>query len=223
MNGNKLNRVTFFGDSICVGQGVSIHKGWVTRIASKVSDLVEKTKKDIVITNASVNGNTTRLALERMPYDIQSHGVDIMILQFGMNDCNYWESDKGLPRVGPKAFKANLDEIIRRATTFGAKKVLMNTNHMTTLTKRVFPNTNITYQESNNSYNQIIRDVALELKRDVILNDIEYRFQCILEQEQYPLGEYLLEDGLHLSEKGHDVYYKSIIPVLESTIDEVLA
>ncbi len=38
---NDVNRLIFFGDSICVGQGVSIHKGWMTRIADRVESLAE--------------------------------------------------------------------------------------------------------------------------------------------------------------------------------------
>jgi hypothetical protein len=56
----------FFGDSICFGQGVSPHQVWVARIAADLA----ATFADAAITvqNPSVNGNTTRAALERMPY-----------------------------------------------------------------------------------------------------------------------------------------------------------
>ena len=36
---DNMIRVFFFGDSICFGQGVSIHRGWVTRIASETDKL----------------------------------------------------------------------------------------------------------------------------------------------------------------------------------------
>lgn len=98
--------IYFFGDSISFGQGVSIDLGWVTKLSAKLR--IKFPQQDITAINSSINGNTTRMALERMPYDIQSHDVDILVIGFGMNDCNYWETDKGVPRVSPLAFEANL-------------------------------------------------------------------------------------------------------------------
>lgn len=215
----KAQRLIFFGDSICVGQGVSIHKGWVTRLAAYISELCERRGVEIVVLNASGNGNTTRQALERMPYDIQSHGVDWMLLQFGMNDCNHWQTDKGLPRVSAPAFAANLAEIIDRAVRFGARKVLLNTNHPTTRSAK-FPWADCSYQQSNAAYNQIIRSVAGTRPGQVVLNDVEARFNELI-RAGTDLESLLLEDGLHISERGHDVYYETIKPRIEALMGEL--
>lgn len=98
--------------------------------------------------NPSINGNTTRMALERMPYDIQSRNVDILVVGFGMNDCNYWETDRGLPRVSPQAFKANMNEIVKRAYASGIKKVVLHTNHTSPVDKQMCGQ-NFSYRESN--------------------------------------------------------------------------
>jgi len=153
-------RVTFFGDSICVGQGVSIYRGWVTRVAGRLDELAAEFGGEIIVTNSSLNGSTTRQALERMPYDVQSHGVDILIVQFGLNDCNYWQTDAGLPRVSPEGYAANLKEIVRRGIIFGAKKVFLHNNHPTTRITQKFPNSDVTYEDSNRQYNGIVRDLA---------------------------------------------------------------
>src|SRR5262245_18623684 len=113
--------IVFFGDSICNGQGLAIHKGWVTRISASLSELPGSRRDELVVVNSSVNGRTTRQALESMPYEVQRPGVDVIIVQFGMNDCNIWETDRGNPRVSPLAFEANVREIIQRAATFGAR------------------------------------------------------------------------------------------------------
>src|SRR3546814_328317 len=138
-------RVTFCGDAICVGQGVSIHSGGVTRSAQSLDRIAESHNCEVVVTNASVNGNTTRQALERMPYEVQSHGVDILIVQFGLNDCNYWQSDGGLPRVSPAAFAANLKEIVERGRAFGAGRIFLHNNHPTTRGRELMPSANTTY------------------------------------------------------------------------------
>ena len=87
----------FFGDSICTGQFVSPHQTWVSMISSSIPS--------VTVFNHSINGDITRTALERMPHDVQEIGPDIIYIQFGMNDCNYWQTDRGLPRELEKALR----------------------------------------------------------------------------------------------------------------------
>jgi lysophospholipase L1-like esterase len=214
-------RIVFFGDSICVGQGVSIHRGWVTRLAARIEQWSRESNLDLVIVNASINGNTTRQALERMPYDVQSHGVGVLIVQFGMNDCNYWMTDRGVPRVSEEAFAANLNEVIRRGMTFGAKSILLHTNHATSRDVEKLPYSDITYEASNRRYNEVIREVAARWADIVTLIDIERAFLAHTQGDTMRLAELLLEDGLHLSVKGHDLYYELAAPIIEACVRKV--
>jgi acyl-CoA thioesterase-1 len=217
-------RVFFFGDSICFGQGVSIHKGWVPRISASLSDLARDYDREVIVINTSVNGNTTRQALERMPYDIQSQSPDILITHFGMNDCNYWETDRGNPRVSPKAFAANLEEIITRAFSFGTKKVLINTNHLTGRDQQEMASSGITYQESNERYNQIIREVVASVRDSrVVLTDVEKEFASFVNKSREKLLSLLLPDLLHLSVKGHDLYFQTVYPAVERAVLDLIA
>ena len=77
--------VLFFGDSICNGQGIAIHKGWVTRLSQSLSERAKQFGESVLVINASVNGRTTRQALETMPYDVQQPGAQMISIQFGMN------------------------------------------------------------------------------------------------------------------------------------------
>ena len=214
--------LAFFGDSVCVGQGVSIYNGWVTRIAGRLEALTEDSECDVIVTNASVNGNTTRQALERMPYEVQSHGVDVLLVQFGLNDCNYWLSDNGLPRVSKAGFAANLREIIDRGRRFGAKKIFLHNNHPTSRDREILPNTSLTYEQSNREYNAVVRDVAENADQDVIFTDIEKAFLDIVCGNRNLLEEFLLPDGLHLSRRGHDVYLEVAGEKIESCVRELL-
>jgi len=85
---NNILKLTFFGDSICVGQGVSIYRDWITRIAESLDSYVRGKGFDVLVKNSSVSGRTARQVLEDMPYHIQSSGVDLLVIQFGLNDCN---------------------------------------------------------------------------------------------------------------------------------------
>jgi acyl-CoA thioesterase I len=215
-------QIFFFGDSICFGKGISIHKGWVTRISASLSELGRNHGRDITVINVSHSGNTTRQALERMPYDVQSQNPDALIVQFGMNDCNYWETDRGNPRVRPQAFAANLEEIIARATTFGAQRIFLHTNHPTGRDLAPMKYAAITYQASNAHYNQIIRQVATSQNGRVILNDIETVFNERTGGRRIQLCSLLQPDLLHLSELGHDLYFQTVCPVIQTAILDIL-
>ncbi len=216
-----IKHLYFFGDSICVGQGVSIHRGWVTRISERVSLKYNKPDSQIIVINAAVNGSTTRQALERMPYEVQSHSPDVLLIQFGMNDCNIWETDKGHPRVSPKAFAANLEEIIARARIFGAQRVILNTNHPTGLDQDLMPNAKVTYQEQNEQYNQIICKIAKAFGDYVVINDIESAFRETTAGDRKRLLTFLLSDLLHLSEAGHDLYFSIVWPAIDKVLSEL--
>lgn len=206
--------IFFFGDSICFGQDVSPHKSWVFKISKSLEALFRKYHTPLLVINSSVNGNTTRQALERMAYDVLSHGVDIIVIQFGMNDCNFWQSDKGHPRVSQKSFEANLHEMIDRAKLFGAQKIYINTNHPTKRTRK-FPHASVSYEESNRAYNRIIRKVAQD-RNDVELNDIEKLFRGV------SLSDMLLPGSIHPNTYGHQLYFKAILPKLKKSIKELI-
>jgi acyl-CoA thioesterase-1 len=215
---DKPIRLVFFGDSICVGQGVSLHKGWVTRLAAWVEDIARDRNRDIVVVNASVNGNTTRQALERMPYEVQSQGADYLLVQFGLNDCNHWRTDRGLPRVSLRAFEANLDEILQRAFRFGARRAILNTNHPTARTKTPLPGTSVTYEDSSRAYNEAIRAVAGRWADRVDLNDVESHIRAMVARGETRIEDLLQLDGLHLSVRGHELYFSLVRPLLERVL-----
>lgn len=215
--------IVFFGDSICNGQGIAIHKGWVTRLSQTLSDLGEQCGKSVLVTNSSVNGRTTRQALESMPYEVQTHHPEIVIIQLGLNDCNMWESDHGNPRVSPLAFEANLLEIITRCRTFDAKTIFLNTNHPTGRDQKLCAHSVVTYEIQNRIYNDIIRKVAQVAGPDVRLNDIEAAFLQATAGIRASLLPFVMADLLHLSEQGHDFYYKVVEPSVSATVKSLLS
>lgn len=212
-----------FGDSICFGQLVSSHKSWVNSLAMQL-EKVANPKKNYLIQNASINGNTTRQALERIHYDLTSHQPKIVFIQFGMNDCNYWETDYGLPRVSKDSFQANLKEIIDKCFASGTKHIFVNTNHISL--KGGFKHINkITYDDSNLEYNKLIRKQSKRLigqKYPITLLETEKIFQLyLLKNKKIKLSDLLLDDGIHLSVLGHQVYADNLIPIIIKKIKEI--
>ena len=187
--------IVFFGDSISFGQLVSPHRVWTTRLSAAI----EAAHGDrFLVVNTSINGNTTRMALERMPHDVQCYHLDVLVIQFGMNDCNIWRTDCGLPRVSPEAYAANLTEMVRRGRVFGARRVLLMTSPPTPQTERL-------YEKNRRHYAAIMREVAQQTECGLI--DIETMMK------DRPL-DYLMADGIHLNHLGHDLFVAMAGPVL---------
>jgi len=212
-------RIFFFGDSICFGQGVSPHRVWVSRLAARLEEIYGD-RISVIVQNPSVNGNTTRMALERMHYDVQSHAPHILYIQFGMNDCNGWETDKGHPRTARESFVANLGEIIARGRNFGARQVILGTNHPTTRTTLKLPNAEHTYDMANRDYNAITRQAAE--RYHALLADAEKAFDAHVASSEETYADLILSDQLHLSERGHDLYLKNRLPVLIDAVDRII-
>jgi acyl-CoA thioesterase I len=208
----------FFGDSICFGQGVSPHKTWVTRISAEVDKRFPD--RGVVVVNSSINGNTTRMALERMSFDVTSHGVLAMLVQFGLNDCNYWVSERGMPRTSERGFQSNLNEILDRANNFGAKRLLLNTNHPTPRTAK-YEFLDRSYEDGNRRYNALIRAVAGS-RSDVELIDVESACLSAIAEGKTSLDRLVLSDGLHLSDTGHDLYFQIVAPRVLKAVGDAL-
>jgi lysophospholipase L1-like esterase len=215
-------KVLFFGDSICNGQGIALHKGWVPRLSAGLGEAAAAAGRDLVVINSAVNGRTTRQALETMPYEVQGQAPDVLVVQFGMNDCNVWESDRGNPRVSPLAFEGNLREIVARGLTFGARAVFLHTNHPTTRDRTPLAHCPHTYEAQNRAYNEIIRAVARSGTPRVHFLDIAAVFREAIGDDPDRARKFVLADGLHLSEDGHDLYYRTVFPPLAARVRELL-
>jgi len=217
-------RLVFFGDSICVGQYVPTPHTWVSRLSGKLHRVAEAHGVELSVVNASVNGSTTRAALERMPQDVQKDGADVLLVQFGLNDCNYWQTDAGVPRVSPQAFAANLEEIVERGRRSGASRVLLNNNHSSGRDQDPLPGLGEPYERSNERYNEIVRSVAQRLGDRVVFTDVEAAFKRHTGGCRERLLALLLAapDLIHLSEAGHAVYAEILGPVVERALLDVI-
>lgn len=171
-----------FGDSIATGQYMPVHQTWPV-LLSKVSPTQV----------AARNGDTTRLALERMAFDVLAHEPRVLLVQFGLNDANQWDTDNGFPRVSLPAFRSNLREIIVKGRGVGADVHLL-TNHPTRKGAR--------FERTRLDYNRAIREVTDEHGAGLI--DIE---------REWTDGRYLF-DAVHLNPEGHRFYYEQVRAVL---------
>ena len=205
--------IVFMGDSITAGQYVEPSRRWSSLVGDAILRHYLPTPVNFHMLNRGVSGETTRQGLERFPGDVQQHRPDIVTLQFGLNDCNCWVTDGGLPRVSEAAYSANLIEMIERARHFGARRLILSTNHPTLRHKILLGGESL--ETRRRRYNDHVREVAVLTGAE--LCDIERAF-ADLNHDQ--LTEMLLPypDQLHLTAAGHRLYGSCIQPYLERAV-----
>lgn len=133
-------RVICIGDSCTYGQNVRADQAWPAVLAQMTGHDVR---------NEGVCGDTTRLALERWPKAVALHRPDAVVIQFGLNDANRWESDLGPERVGITAYVANIHDLVARVRAGGATPIVLRPHQ---------PNT------PDRNYNERVTLYALELR-----------------------------------------------------------
>jgi lysophospholipase L1-like esterase len=176
--------IVAIGDSITAGQHLHPASAWPFQLDRERYEIMAR----------GVPGDTTRLGLERFPRDVQTVCPEMVIIQFGHNDANRWDSDRGLPRVSQAAYKANLIEMVDRCRAFGAIPLLC------TLTPTFRSDT---HSDDCVRYDRIVRRVADE--EGVPLIDVRAAFEA-----DERVRDLLLEDGLHLSVEGHRTYAAAV-------------
>jgi len=186
--------MVFFGDSICNGQGCPSNKTFVSLLAEKFEEYAD-------IYSMSVNGETTRQALLRLPYNINGIGIDVIVFQYGLNDCNRWDTESGCKRVSDESFWANMKEMADKARAFGIKQVALMTNHP------VDKNTQDVLR-----YNGYIRQAAEH--NGIMLIDIG--------DIMHGSKNHLTSDGVHLNIDGNKQYYDIISRRIPEFIRECL-
>ena len=216
--GKKTERFICFGDSISFGQHIPHHKTWVSTLSKSIFNLLPN--KEIILNNLSTNGNTTKQALERLEFDVLSHKPEHVAIQFCLNDCNYWQTDNGLPRVSYEKYQQNLRDIIRKSLEVeNMKSIFVLSAHPTNKAPINIGNRTIDYNLEAEKYSQSIEDLADSFNSGKIHFIDTYQS---VKNHQNNSNDYshLLEDGIHLSNDGHNLYSsivgKSVARVLRA-------
>jgi lysophospholipase L1-like esterase len=113
--------------------------------------------------------------------------------------------------------------MINRVRFFGAKQILLHTNHLidhnSVLEAKISSAAPASYRDNILRYNDIIRDIA-RLK-DVSLTDIGLAWERkVADTHEHGL---LLDDGIHLSSAGHDFYVETAYPPILRAFSAILA
>lgn len=192
-------RFHFISDSIS-SQHIGNFENWLTSLS------IELNNRDITLMNYGVNGDTSRLVFNRLNYDVLSKSPAYVMLQFGLNDCNRWETESNYERVIPNSFKSNIEELLIKIHQKKPKKIFILTNHPTLLEKF--------YDIRNKEYNEIIREIFYQLKdkiESLNLIDIEREWFQRIDNSEFKLNDLLIANGFHISKLGNEIYKKYLI------------
>jgi lysophospholipase L1-like esterase len=107
--------------------------------------------------------------------------------------------------------------MVRRARAFGARQVLLATNHPTPRTERL-PYAPVSYQRQNEAYNRIIRHVGRRVEATLVDHERAWRRRL---GRKVRLESLLLPDGVHLSAAGHDLYFEVLYPFIEKAVRQL--
>ncbi len=199
--------VVYMGDSITEGQYVHHSARWTEILTGRIRRQVAGRfdEQALHFFNRGISGETTRQGLERFARDVQALEPRVMTLQFGLNDCNCWDTDRGLPRVSEAAYRANLIEMVERARHFGARHIVLANNHPTLRFRRLACGQHL--EARRLIYNDIARQVADQT--GATFCDIAEAFAGL---DAAGLAGMLLPepDVLHLSVQGHQRYADAI-------------
>lgn len=101
------------GDSLSAAHGLSRDEGWVALLEARLN----ATPTPYRIINASIGGDTTRGALERLPGALKRHRPRVVIIELGGND--------GLRGIALDEMKSNLRRLVELSQASGARVLLL--------------------------------------------------------------------------------------------------
>lgn len=171
------------GDSLSAAYGIPIEQGWVALLEQRL----EASGYRYRVINASISGDTSRGARERLDNILRHEHPAVAIIELGGND--------GLRGIQPEEMRRNLAAIIERLQETGARIVLvpmkMPPNYGPAFTKK---------------FEQVYTELAN--KYDVVLS------QFLLEDiAEHP--ELMQDDGIHPTAEAQSQILDNIWPVLK--------
>ncbi|MFA5859653.1 MAG: GDSL-type esterase/lipase family protein [Elusimicrobiota bacterium] len=197
-----MKSLFLFGDSI-TSRG-NRTEGWGGIIDRKIRDA----GLDWQVFNVGIGGNTTTMGLARIESSVLSCKPDIVIIEFGFNDCAHLAADNTKVRVDPVLYETNMNLICEKISAVKGLPFLI-INHAAERDWIIMPNGK-PYRESVKDYNRIVRKIAKE--RNLPSCDMEKYF---LESGQsLAVLNNPKPDGLHLSLAGEKLYAEGLWPEL---------
>ena len=132
--------ILIVGDSISAGYGLIPGQGWVTLLQQRL----KKEGYGYRVVNASVTGETTDGAVQRLGRALAAHHPAVVVIELGGND--------GLRGLPVPRLSANLDLLITKSRAAGAEVLLVGIRVPTNYGPRYTKSFQGAYQDLANRY-----------------------------------------------------------------------
>lgn len=176
--------ILILGDSISAGYGMDQRESWPNLLANKLP-------AGNRITNASVSGETTAGALQRLPQLLSNQRFDIVVIELGGND--------GLRGYPPEGIRKNLASLITQSRQHGAEVVLMS--------MKIPPNYGRRY---SNAFEQLYPSLAEEFQ----LTYLPFILEDIAVDPQL-----MQADGIHPNAKAQPLIVTKVLTGLKQLLN----
>ncbi|MDZ7295727.1 MAG: SGNH/GDSL hydrolase family protein, partial [candidate division KSB1 bacterium] len=183
--------VICFGDSITQAGDCAEGDRWPTVLQIALDDWRVGVYH---VYNRGVNGNTTADGLARFAKDVLPLLPGVLIVEFGINDCNHAPWGR-VPAVGVEEYRKNLREFHRVCRAQKSVCVLV-ANHPLSRA-RLAQGNGRTLHVNLQPYNEAVRQLAAELRAPLV--DIPR----MMEERAIKLADFVQEDGIHLTAQGN--------------------
>lgn len=171
------------GDSLSAAYGIDQQQGWVFLLQEYLS----QHKQDYAVINASISGDTTLNALNRLPAVLERHQPDIVILELGAND--------GLRGLSLTEMKKNLSRLIVMSQKKNAQVLLAGI--------QILPNYGARYTEAfHNIYPELAKQHNIVLVPSFLKSVGDN-------------PELMQTDGLHPNAKAQPLLLQNVLPYLQ--------
>jgi acyl-CoA thioesterase-1 len=175
--------ILVLGDSLSAGYGIPVEQGWVARLQQRL----DAEGYGYTVVNASVSGETTGGALERLPRALSLHRPAVVLVELGGND-----GLRGLPLT---ELRLNLEGIVDTSRAAGADIVLTGI--------RIPPNYGQQYTEK-------FYAVYETLAREQHLAWVPFLLEGIALRDELFQG-----DGIHPDLQAQPILLDNVWPALE--------
>ncbi|MEO6847444.1 MAG: GDSL-type esterase/lipase family protein [Chthoniobacterales bacterium] len=212
---SDLKNIVCFGDSITEVKTVDELRRWPTQLALKLNVWRPDSFR---VFNRGVSGDTTDEGAARIESDITPHLPELVVVEFGVNDCNV-RPTVTVPRVSLEKFRENLGKIHRCITQLNGRMILL-AGHFP-LVERARPGgkplkytqgNGKSYAENYAPYYEVVQQMREELALSII------DMPSIIERKKIAMSEMVIEDGIHLTAQGNDFYAESVFEGLREIL-----
>lgn len=207
--------VVAFGNSITLASRQPEEKKWIRLLEAKIKTVYPNLTFHFI--NSGVGGNTSREGLIRIERDVLTHQPDYVLVEFGGNDGRS-DIEK---HVSFEEYKLNLCSIREKIVGECNADILLLTfppiiDEWHCSNKDPFFTKWGGRDKLTEQYRQITK--AFAKKFDIVLVDID---KALREQiRQNSASEYILSDGIHLTENGNRVIAETLFPSLNKKISQ---